>query len=108
VKIGDIMSNLKYELSLLNSPYFDKLLKEMKIILEQKRKLLSGIRNKTEFQNNLSFSDKGIYGSIIKRENELLKEMAHIKGWKIIENGINPVSSENINDFDIYDNNISA
>jgi hypothetical protein len=99
------MSNLNYELSLLNSPYFDKLLKEMKIILEQKRRLLKNIRNRNDFHNKLSHSDKGIYGSIIKRENELLLEMVHIKGWSVNENSVNSVSPENIRDFDIYDNN---
>lgn len=99
------MSKLNYELSLLNSPYFDKLIKEMKLILEQKRKLLFGIKNTAEFNNKLSYAEKGIYGSIVKREEELLLEMIHIKGWSLTDNSENLLNTDLSEDFDVYDTN---
>ena len=77
----------------------------MKIILEQKRKLVKDIRNSANFKDKLTFSDKGIYGSIIKRKNELLVEMIHIKGWSFSEESSNLQNNELLNDYDIYDNN---
>ena len=82
------MKNLNFELSLINSPYFDNLLREMNIILSQKKKLLKGIKSVTDFTNQLSFSEKGIYESIVKREDELLKELIKIKGWNIKDDNL--------------------
>jgi hypothetical protein len=77
----------------------------MKMILEQKRKLLKGIRNTDDFNKSLSYSNKGIYGSILKRENEILRELIRIKGWTVIERGNLSNSPEKSDDFDVYDNN---
>jgi hypothetical protein len=98
------MPNLNYELSLLNSPYFDNLLTELKIILEQKKKLLTGIRNSKDFNEKLSFAEIGIYGFILKREEKLLLELVNIKGWSISDSSIKEDRTNLMCDFDVYGN----
>lgn len=98
------MKDLNFELSLINSPYFDNLLREMNLILSQKKKLLKGVKNFSDFTKQLSFTEKGIYESILKREGELLKELIELKGW-IIQDERSANNKDSGSDFDEYDSN---
>jgi len=98
------MKNLNFELSLINSPYFDNLLREMNLILSQKKKLLKGVKNLSDFTKQLSYTERGLYESIIKRENELLKELVELKGWEI-DNNSSSTNEDSSSDYDKYDSN---
>ena len=75
------MNTINYDITLHQSPYYEGLVEELHNIASQKRNLYREIRNERDYHTKLSYEQRGILKHISQREDEILLEILHHKGW---------------------------
>jgi len=75
------MSNIKYDITLYNSPFFEDLINELFRISRYKRNIYKNIRNEEEYKKKLSFEERSILKDLSTKENKIILEILINKCW---------------------------
>jgi len=79
------MSQLKFDIVLYNSPFFESLVSEFYRISRYKRNIYKKIKNEEEFIKKLSKEEKIILKDLSEKENRILIEILANKQWLVTQ-----------------------
>ncbi|MEW6654092.1 MAG: hypothetical protein AB1394_11575 [Bacteroidota bacterium] len=103
------MSQLKFDIVLYSSPFFESLVSEFYRISRYKRNIYKKIRNEEEFAKKLSNEERTILKDLSEKENRILIEILANKQWLVKQQfedcaydryELNPEKFELLNSYD--------